>query len=184
VFLSFRFPHKNPVSRFFLPHMLQWLKFTKNTSRLENHSPGIRIRNLLNVYLKACHFSNHSDFTLCQNNSCLVQNAYFSLSEGRVIFQGKGTPVSTIKAYGEIYIASLIRDFGARRRFRPQPLYSRTKIPSVSTEQVTGWAPEPVSTLGKKIITFCHQSNDEYTLFQLVTYTFCRVRPPGLPSTT
>jgi len=50
--------------------------------------------------------------------------------------QGQGIPVSTLKAYGEIYIASLIRDFGARRRHRPRPLYSRAKIPLVSTEEV------------------------------------------------
>jgi len=98
--------------------------------------------------------------------------------------QGQDIPVSTLKAYGEIYIASLIRDFGARRRFRTRPLYSRAKIVLVSTEEVAGWAPEPYSTLGKEIITFCHQSNHEYALFQVVTYALFRVRYPGLPSAT
>jgi hypothetical protein len=89
--------------------------------------------------------------------------------------------VFSLKAYGEIYIASLIRNFGARRRFRPRPLYSRAEIPLISTEEVAGWTAEPVSTLGKEKITFCHQSNHECTLLQLVTYALCRVHYPGLP---
>jgi len=108
---------------------------------------------------------------------------FFSLRRKSNV-QGKGIPVSTIKAYGEIYIASLIRVFGARRRFRPRPLYSRTKIPLVSTEEVAEWTLEPDSTFEKEIIAFCHQSNHKYALLQLVTYAHCRVRYPGLPSTT
>jgi hypothetical protein len=105
---------------------------------------------------------------------------FFSLrSKGNV--QCEGIHVSTHKAYGEIYIASLIRDFGTRSRFRPRPLYSRAKISLVSTEEVAGWALDPDSTLGKETITFCNQSNHEYALLQLVTYTLCRVRYPGLP---
>lgn len=110
---------------------------------------------------------------------------FFSLRRKSNV-QGKGIPVSTLKAYREIhkYIASLIRDFGARRRFKPRPLYSRENISLVSTENLARWAPEPISTVAKKKITFCHQSNHKYALIQSASCALCRVGYRGLLSTT